>query len=299
MLQSLAINDALLSQITALIGIKHHLKQLPQYLGQLEEIAIYLVDGDRVRNDYFMDYNSGGHSLVYGLGNTEYPNVSFIPPQQIWLDAHLDRQELILTLYHEYQEYRLMEKGMSYEEAHSHANQAEQELLTYLGKNDFVEIAQRKLQNLNLQIPFDIKYIDGNRSSECLERQGLILFNFEDAYNTDLAIQGSVFLLLHEIGHLFYYQLQDQLRYFTELFGNPNAEYRNVSVDDPNFISKYGASQPLEEFAEIFALYVYYGNYQDTLQHLRMHHKTIQVIKKLCYLEYLIKKYLENNINLS
>lgn len=98
---------------------------LPKTVGKLDGASIKLVDGDKIRDKYFPDFSYGGHDLIYGRGNTEYRNVSFIPSGEIWLDGHVDIPALRYTLYHEVIERRLMSKGMSYDRAHKQANKAE------------------------------------------------------------------------------------------------------------------------------------------------------------------------------
>ena len=289
------INQKLLKQIHDIIPEKWSRKDLPLYIGQVDGVDVYIVDGDLVRNDYWMDFNYGGHSYIYGIDNTEYPNVSFIPPNQIWLESHIDPNELVLTLYHEINEYNLMQDGVSYEEAHAQANRAEQELMNHLHRYDFIKITKQKLTKVGLKIQFRLKYITGTRITETIEEQKLILFNFEDTYGTNLAIQGSVFLLLHEIGHLFYHLLPSAIKNgqkFKVLFGNPKKSYLEHAEDHPDYVSAYGRLQPLEEFAEIFALYVYYeGDYSKALLHLRTHHRSPSVFTQLRYIIELIKKF--------
>ena len=104
-------------------------QDLPIYLGKINKIDIWIVDGEKVRDKYFMDFCYGGHDLVYGQGNTTYPEVGFIPPRQIWLDGHIDSDDLSFTLYHELIERNLMSvRKLSYEQAHQVANRAERQL---------------------------------------------------------------------------------------------------------------------------------------------------------------------------
>lgn len=102
--------------------------ELPFKAGKIENLTIWLVDGDQVRHKYYMDFSYGGHDLVYGKNNTEYKELDFIPPNQIWLDGHLDKQDLKFTLYHEIIERRLMQQGMRYNGAHAVANLSEKQI---------------------------------------------------------------------------------------------------------------------------------------------------------------------------
>ena len=80
------------------------------------ELSVYLVDGPWVRLHYNMDFNAGGHDLVY----------DFIPRKQIWIDSSIERAERPFALLHELHERKLIEtQGLSYNDAHTQANELE------------------------------------------------------------------------------------------------------------------------------------------------------------------------------
>lgn len=105
--------------------------ELPATLGKFDQLTIKLVDGNLVRRRYYMDFNYGGHDLVYGPGNKTYPSVTFIPRNQVWLDALVSPEALAPTLFHELIERALMVQGKSYGEAHQIANVSERKLLGF------------------------------------------------------------------------------------------------------------------------------------------------------------------------
>ena len=89
--------------------------ELPQF--RAGKVRIYLVNGDFVRDNYNVDFTMGGHDRVYP---------KFIPPNQIWIDNRMAREDIRATILHELVERREMSEGVSYEEAHSdYANPAE------------------------------------------------------------------------------------------------------------------------------------------------------------------------------
>jgi hypothetical protein len=82
----------------------------------------------------------------------------------------------------------------------------------------------------------------------------------------------------HEIGHYFYYRLVDsdaeRIGRFTELFGDPDADYqaaldRHYSSGAPegweqSFVSSYATMHPAEDWAETFAHYLHIRDTLDT-----------------------------------
>lgn len=87
-------------------------------LGEIEDIKIKLVDGDKVKVDCSMDFVEGGHDAVY----------DFIPEKEVWVDSHIDLSDAAYILYHELIERRLMDEyGFTYEKAHEIANSMELE----------------------------------------------------------------------------------------------------------------------------------------------------------------------------
>lgn len=127
------IDMKLWNQITEIIPHDPHDEPSPRLIGQIDNVKVYIVDGDLIRHNYYMDYVDGGHDLVYGPGNKTYPEVNFISPNTIWLDGSNDYGTMLETLYHEVIERRLMSQGMTYDEAHKIANLSERQICTLVG----------------------------------------------------------------------------------------------------------------------------------------------------------------------
>lgn len=82
----------------------------------------------------------------------------------------------------------------------------------------------------------------------------------------------------HEIGHYYFYRLvggsADRTAHFTDLFGDPNADYqdaldRHYSEGAPtgwekNYVSSYATMHPAEDWAETFAHYLHIRDTLDT-----------------------------------
>jgi hypothetical protein len=89
-------------------------------LGRVSGIAIYLVDGERVRNEIDVDFVNGGNGGVYP---------SYIPQDEIWVDDAQHALDRTATALHELVERDLMlHRGMGYDRAHDEANVHERAL---------------------------------------------------------------------------------------------------------------------------------------------------------------------------
>lgn len=109
----------------ALKKIKHkpellkriHKKLLKKY--SKEKIKVWIVNGELVRDLFFLDFTEGGNDQIY----------SFVPYGEIWLDDDLSPKELKFVLLHELHERNLMKKGWKYDSfkrgAHYSANEIE------------------------------------------------------------------------------------------------------------------------------------------------------------------------------
>jgi hypothetical protein len=85
---------------------------LSQTIGPLR---VYVVDGTMIRNHVYLDFTEGGNSHAY----------PWMPPYTIWLD-NANSAEFHAILLHELSEYNFMGlDGMSYDDAHDHANELE------------------------------------------------------------------------------------------------------------------------------------------------------------------------------
>lgn len=107
-------------------------------VGKLHGLTVWIVDGERLRNEVDVDYVCGGNSARY----------SYCPRTEIWLDQNLSPTDATATLLHEYVEYRLMvKKGLSYEDAHDRASEAERILRG--------ELAARPPKKVDLRVAKD------------------------------------------------------------------------------------------------------------------------------------------------
>jgi len=79
-------------------------------------VAVYEVDGNKVRTNCSVEFCLGGHDLVYG---------DYIPKNEIWVEKLPSLDDWWKNLYHELVEYELMAGGMGYEEAHVIASREE------------------------------------------------------------------------------------------------------------------------------------------------------------------------------
>lgn len=76
-----------------------------------DSVAIWLVDGEVVRDVYLVEYAEGGHDLVY----------SFVPRGEIWIEEILHPDERKFIILHELHERFLMAGGKDYPHAHKGA----------------------------------------------------------------------------------------------------------------------------------------------------------------------------------
>lgn len=91
---------------------KVHLKLLNKTNGGL---SVWLIDGRLVRSNFYVEFTSGGHNLVY----------PFIPKDEVWIDNDLSKEEQPFTLLHELYERQWMSKGLTYPQAHKRASRLE------------------------------------------------------------------------------------------------------------------------------------------------------------------------------
>lgn len=92
-------------------------RKIPQetYVHRLtnyESLQIWVINGELVRDAYFIDFTEGGHHFVYG----------FVPHNEVWLDDDLLPKERDFVLLHELHERHLMSKGWTYVHAHNSAS---------------------------------------------------------------------------------------------------------------------------------------------------------------------------------
>jgi hypothetical protein len=81
---------------------KIHKRLLKKYSNK--KIKVWIVDGEAVRDLFFLDFTEGGHGFVY----------PFIPKDEVWIDDDVNREEIGFILLHELHERNLMKKGWAY-----------------------------------------------------------------------------------------------------------------------------------------------------------------------------------------
>lgn len=79
------------------------------------KLAVWVVDGELVRDFFYIDFTQGGHEYVY----------AFVPQGEVWLDDDLVPVEREYVLLHELHERYLMAQGLSYPDAHKSASDLE------------------------------------------------------------------------------------------------------------------------------------------------------------------------------
>lgn len=88
-------------------------------LGRVDGVQIYLVSGERVRDEIDVDFTEGGNDAVY----------TYVPAGEVWIDDAAHALDRTATALHELVERDLMlRRGLSYDEAHDAANERERAL---------------------------------------------------------------------------------------------------------------------------------------------------------------------------
>lgn len=95
------------------------------YMGKIDSLNIYIVDGETVRREIFPDF-------IFGGNEQRYP---FVPHNEVWIDNSVSNREYAITLKHELNEMYLMRDfGMTYNQAHDSSLMLEVKLRTELNK---------------------------------------------------------------------------------------------------------------------------------------------------------------------
>ncbi len=89
-----------------------HEELLPAYSGA---VKVWVVDGELVRDLFFVDFTEGGHDKVY----------RFVPANEVWIDDDLMIGERPFVILHELHERRLMSRGVDYDSAHEESSRIE------------------------------------------------------------------------------------------------------------------------------------------------------------------------------
>lgn len=114
-----------------------------KHFGDIEELGykIFIVNGEKVRNNCDVDFIGGGHCLVYDC----------IPEKEIWVEDFKHEHDSEYVLWHEVFEHLLMlEKSYKYEDAHDVANKFERMLR--------INTAMDKVKD-----QYDDEYFDGSK----------------------------------------------------------------------------------------------------------------------------------------
>jgi hypothetical protein len=78
-------------------------------------VKVWVVDGELVRDLYFIDFTEGGHDKVY----------KFVPAGEVWIDDDVNPAERRFILLHELHERALMARGWAYPRAHKDSSRIE------------------------------------------------------------------------------------------------------------------------------------------------------------------------------
>jgi len=91
---------------------KVHRELLPEYS---DGVKVWVVDGELVRDVYYIDFTEGGHDKIY----------AFIPANEVWIDDDVMPGERKFILLHELHERALMAGGWPYAKAHPDSSRVE------------------------------------------------------------------------------------------------------------------------------------------------------------------------------
>jgi hypothetical protein len=98
-------------------------------IGLINDLKIFLVNGNEIKEKFWMDFVEGGNDMVYGVNSAHaFKKAKFIPDNEIWIDASVDLNQSKYICLHEVIERNLMKhKNMKYEDAHNIADKIEKE----------------------------------------------------------------------------------------------------------------------------------------------------------------------------
>ena len=78
-------------------------------------VQVWLVDGSMIRKHFDVDFTSGGHGYRY----------LYVPIGEIWIDNALNAEDIRPTVWHEFVERHLMQRGWGYNDGHDYAARVE------------------------------------------------------------------------------------------------------------------------------------------------------------------------------
>lgn len=88
------------------------------FIGVVEGISLYAVNGDQVKKKLYTGFVDGGNDL----------SSAFIPRKTVWVDVAIEREQWSAIILHELMErYLIEERGYGYSEAHTIANRVEKQ----------------------------------------------------------------------------------------------------------------------------------------------------------------------------
>jgi hypothetical protein len=106
-------------------------------LGRVAGLPVYLVSGQKVRNELDIDFTQGGNEAVYP---------SYVPPGEIWVDDALRALDRTATALHEIVERdQMIRFGKSYDDAHEVASATERPFRRELAKDPPREFDARRV----------------------------------------------------------------------------------------------------------------------------------------------------------
>ena len=95
---------------------------------------VWIVDGELVRDVFFIDFTEGGHDKVY----------KFVPAGEVWIDDDVNPAERKFILLHELHERALMARGWPYARAHKDSSRIEYQCRRNPGLLDAALLAEIK-----------------------------------------------------------------------------------------------------------------------------------------------------------
>ncbi|MBI2414556.1 hypothetical protein HYV31_01775 [candidate division WWE3 bacterium] len=113
-----------------------YVKKLLEYS---KGIDVWVVNGEVVRDVYFIDFTEGGHHFIY----------SWVPRNEVWIDDDLSDAERPFVILHELHERFLMSAGLDYSKAHLSSSIIEYKCRREPKKTfDYISRETKKNQNL-------------------------------------------------------------------------------------------------------------------------------------------------------
>lgn len=86
-------------------------------LGYISGLPIYVVSGEKVRNEIDLDFTQGGNEAAYP---------GYVPPGEIWIDDAMHVLDRLATIFHEIVERNMvLYGGIDYDDAHDIALERE------------------------------------------------------------------------------------------------------------------------------------------------------------------------------